>query len=736
MRRIFHSTALLVLWSMTSVGFCFSSNCIAQENNDDKTISLKVRVVDSNNQPIANATAVALAACAIDSEQFPVQPSDSSGYLLATNLPTKNAYRLLITHDDQIAFSRANHNLATGVIELPDVVFSGWRTITGRVTSNSDEPLAGVRVFQQGDSHQLNETVTDQKGRFELKRFPGHAAVVFFEHSNYWFTGKVLPADENRVEKKITSRDQENPEQWEADFALPVLSSEDPWFQRIRETAIKAASEELNQLTEKQIQKLLTDRPTSFFMRQLGMLSPHWQQQFMTNSNSNQADRFFPVLFDYQGTDNQAALAWTFSSESLNDRTNGLMTTSDILQRDTHVSAEAMAEQKRILNRQAITLIPEVRQASPEIAIGGITQIATVLFQNGETNLATRLTNEAVERLASTDSANKNNLIFSVAEVLVEIGEIDQAVKLAEQIKETYFPILLAYDIAAHDPHRAWEIAKDFEFRIGQGSALSATYGLPLLCALAARKDPQLAIKFVNLCDKCPIRGEPMPAFEGASKQLAHHANEAPRRMLQAKLKAIIANEIVESNPDLARELFTEAVDAITTEQYAVRNPVGGFVKEPSEYIASFLVDIAKLDTGWAAEIAWRAAAIRKSPHLNCNEFFNTNHSVESTCLTQLDANAFQLCDPMLQRMIDESWSGAGVSIQYLRLGALSPEQCLEFAKRLCPKANPNGISARTTALVNLANDLQNRDNPLLKASLGGMLKQIINSELWIRVPE
>ncbi|HEV7224877.1 MAG TPA: carboxypeptidase regulatory-like domain-containing protein [Pirellulales bacterium] len=133
------------------------------------------------------------------------------------------------------AWTRGKENETS---RFADLKLTRLRTVSGQVLDRQGRPLAGVRVFQEGDGVARTETNSDAAGRYELPGVSEAEAFLFAQHAGFRFHGQELARKVTQVEITMARADeppqslppQSPPMNRDAELKL-VLSAYRPYFE-------------------------------------------------------------------------------------------------------------------------------------------------------------------------------------------------------------------------------------------------------------------------------------------------------------------------------------------------------------------------------------------------------------------------------------------------------------------------------------------------------------------------
>ena len=185
------------------------------------TVSLEGRVVDSAGNPVPEAL-VQIRSRPRDKDTAPdpgpVQLdggraiwTDRSGrFETPRQIKRGFDYRAEVKLDDQTLMSDSSPWLALRADTKPsleNVVLRRLRIVDGRVVDSRGEPIVNARVRQSGDGPVPTETLTDAVGHFLLPGILAEPAFVFVEKPGYRFTGRAIGSDSAQVEITLERSD-------------------------------------------------------------------------------------------------------------------------------------------------------------------------------------------------------------------------------------------------------------------------------------------------------------------------------------------------------------------------------------------------------------------------------------------------------------------------------------------------------------------------------------------------
>ncbi len=597
-------------------------------------IVLECRVIDTSGQPIPGVQAVARMIANADPKSGEtviedtlqkLMSSDSEGIVTARSLTTGSTHVLELSLDGYApACSRRSHIDDTGTVRLPDVMLRRLRTVEGRVLDANGQPLPDVTVRQAGDGPAWTTSLTDVDGTFRLDGVPEGLALVFAEREGFWFTGKRAPTDDERLAIILTPRSRPNSEQCDVNRTSPaaILKSE------TKSRPVDELIEDIRRASQD------GDRPILYQLwPQLGTIDEARAMALLEELKIEKGDRaglLQRLVHAEIERDFENGLARLMDCEDPNDRISTIV--YDLLR-----SSSLDGVQKKTLLTLAVTDLRSIQD--PLIRVRFTSSLLKPLNDSGARTTVDQLVDEALALLDQAGDATAiQNTVGSLAEALAPIDP-DRALTLLEK-SAPMFSAWIATGIARHDPGKAAEMLRKYEYSASGGSRLGRWYNLPKACYFMASADTDQAVSIAELIDgivyETPRFSVYVPSAFGGSgvnrsgiRNLVDQATNIfsqvlPRSdepaadpvviLLKARIHGFIAQAILKSNPLRARALIEGSVNAIMPLREGVRNHGGGFLYTPSLFMVSLIPAAAEVDPGFAAEICWRSLALRLPP--------------------------------------------------------------------------------------------------------------------------
>lgn len=592
---------------------------------------LQCRVLDTAGQPVSGANA-ALRKMVIASSRGqdivkpgsvqPLEKTDADGNVMTAALPAEISY---VIEFQAVGFlsswSVRSHLGDVGAVTLPDVVLRRLRTVEGSVTDAAGQPVAGVTLKQAGDGNVPTSTVSAADGSFRLEGVPEGLALVCAEHKDYWTTGRRAAGDADSLSIVLHPRTDSNPEKCDLGRLLPPSP---------QQSAIPNVAAMVNDV---RASVKSGNRPLTFALfSRLCSIDPAASDELLRD-------------LDVPKDQKPALKAFLIISQMKADFENGLASLNDMTTPSERLEtiayyllpiSELSDDQKRSLLSLAVTELRGIDD--PTIRVSMIAQSLKHFHQLQADDIAGELIDDAVQLLAKAgDGSATKQMYGNLAEQLAPIDS-KRALSLLKNA-EPLHSAWVAANIANVLPEKAEEMIRGYEFKAIGGSRLGRWYCLPRVCYRMAFADPERAVQLSELMGGIVqerVRFAPWSPGDSLGNSAAAQASALAGQLatslglggkpdsatdpvavlFKAAIHGLIADAIVETNPQRARELIEGSIRAIGSVSQGARNQSGGFLYPPFLFMAQLVPTAARIDEGLAAEICWRALAMR-TPHPN-----------------------------------------------------------------------------------------------------------------------
>ena len=618
------AATLVVTWFSAAASGAFASEIV-----------LVCRVIDTSGQPIPGVQAVVRMIANADPKSGEtvvedtlqkLMSSDSEGIVTAGSLTAGSAHVVELSLDGYVpACSRRSHIDDTGAVRLPDVTLRRLRTVEGRVVDSSGHPLPDVTIRHAGDGPAWTTSLNDVDGTFRLDGVPEGLALVFAERAGFWFTGKRVPAGDQPLEFILTPRSRPNPEQCDVNRTLSaaILESE------IKTRPVDELIEDIRRAS------IDGDRPILYQLwPQLGTIDEARAMALLEELKIEKGERagliqrlIQRLVHTEMERDFENGRALLRECEDPNERVSTIV--YDLLR-----LSSLDGDQKQALLTVAVTDLRSIQD--PLIRVRFTSSLLKPLNDSGARSTVDQLVDEAVTLLDKAgDATTIQNNVGSLAEALAPIDP-GRALTLLEK-SAPMFSAWVATGIARHDPGKAAEMLRSYEYSGTSGSRLGRWHNLPRACYFMASADVDQAVSIAELINGIVYETTRFSvyvpsAFGGSGVNRSEIRNLVdqttnilsqvlPRSsepaadpvviLLKSRIHGFIAQAIAKSDPQRALALIEGSVNVIMPLREGVRNHGGGFVYTPSLFMASLIPAAAKVDPGVAAEVCWRTLALR-----------------------------------------------------------------------------------------------------------------------------
>ena len=719
-------------------------------------IVLECRVIDTSGQPIPGVQAVVREIANADPKSGEtviedtlqqLMSSNSEGIVTAGSLTAGSAHVVELSLDGYVpACSRRSHLDDTGTVRLPDVTLRRLRTVEGRVVDSSGQSLSDVTVRQAGDGPAWTTCQTAADGTFRLEGVPEGLALVFADRAGFWFTGKRVPAGDERLEFTLTPRSQPNPERCDANRTSPAPPGESA----ITSRPVDELVEDIRKVSQD------GDRPMLYQLwPQLGVIDEARAMALLEELKIEKGERaglIQRLVHTEMERDFENGLARLMECEDPNDRISTIV--YDLLRLST-----LDVDQKTTLLALAVTDLRSIQD--PLIRVRFTSSLLKPLNDSGARSTVDQLVDEAVTLLdkAGDATAIQNN-VGSLAEALAPIDP-DRALTLLEK-SAPRFSAWVATGIARHDPGKAAEMLRKYEYSGIGGSRLGRWHNLPRACYFMASADVDQAVSIAELINgivyETPRFSVYVPsAFGGRGvnrseirnlvdqatnifSQVLPRSNEPAADpvviLLKSRIHGLIAQAVAKSDPQRARALIEGAVNAVMPLREGVRNHGGGFLYTPSLFMASLIPAAADVDPGFAAEVCWRTLSLRL-PATGTDDEERTSLDIAELdsliAVATLDHRlAVELSQAISQRGTNRSFDGTTASSWPVFLWQIiDPVSGQQWINSMCDRGVAGATSPRSKISRRWASYVSSSE-PLHRKPWLHTAETWMNSTMWI----
>jgi len=719
-------------------------------------ITITCRVVDTSGQPISGATVSVRTIAPVDPNTGKssledtvesLDPSDANGVVKTGALKSGRSHVLEFSRDGYVPkCSRRSHTEASGTVEFPDVVLRRLRTVSGIVVDTEGRPLQDVRLTQAGDGPVWTETLSAADGTFQLAGVPEGLALVFARLDGYWFTGKRASLGKEPLRFELTPRSQPNPEQ--CDVNLKTTSKAEtpesaaPTVEVLVESIRKASDE--------------GSRAIKFSL---------WQS--LAKLNEVRAMLLLDEL-DFSASDRSFVFQQRVPVEMKEDFQNGMARLMEFEKPEDRASivlyyilrlVPLELEQKQTLLAQAVTDLRSIQD--PLSRVGLTALIFRPLSKIGANDTVKQLVDESVALLEkSGDSPAIQSTYGTLAEQLAPVDP-DRALLLADRAAPM-FSAWIATGIARHNPVKATEMFRAYQYSGTGGSRLGHWYNVPRAGYNMAFADVDAALAIAELSNG--ITGERVAfsaykpvAFGGKGLKKSNAADlfgsaasiisaaipgtddasiDPVVVLLKARTYGLIVKAITKTDSPRARAIIEQAAAMIEPLRDGVQNQRGGFNYPPSNFMASLIPTASEIDPGLAAELCWRTQALRwpMSGHDDAEaSTMDSAHLIELISLATLDISlAEDLTEPIGNRMAERSYDGISTPFWMVyTLFRINPDRCKNWAETLGDQGFNEATSPRESALkimITMQGQSEvGQSRPIMKQAA-----QWIDSTMWL----
>ncbi|MEZ6128129.1 MAG: carboxypeptidase-like regulatory domain-containing protein [Planctomycetaceae bacterium] len=721
-------------------------------------IKLECRVVDRAGQPIAGAVAVVRTLATPDPESgkavandiiAELKPSQQDGRIATELLPAGSSHVLEVKCDGYVpASSRRSHLDDTGSIQLPDVVLRRLRPVSGIVVDRHGNPLSGVTILQSGDGPQRTTAVSALDGSFRIDGVPEGLALVFAQKDGFWFTGRRAPTSDEPLKIVLNPRSKANPERCDVQRRQGII-------QPSTESAAASIDDQAAQ-----VRKAANDGNRALRNQQwqtLAALDEHRALALLTELNIPKDEQTYlvmPLVTREMERDFENGMTRLMEFESADDRITS--TVYYLLE-----SKVFSPDQRKTLLAQAVTDVRSIQD--PLARVYKMSVLLKPLNEIGARDTVEQLVTESIALLDEAGEGTAvQNTLGSLAENLAPIDP-ERALTLLDRVAPMY-SAWIATGIARHNPQKAAELLRSYDYRSVGGSRLGRWYILPRSCYRLAFADADLALSTAELIDGIVHETARFTAYKpvtlggegeqknavgdllnqaagvlGVSVRASANATQDPVTILfKARIHGLIAQAIAKSDPDRARTLIEDAVAAIAPVQHVIRNHGGGFIYTPSLFMASLVPAAAKNDPGLAAEICWRSLALRLPATGTDDEearLFEIGHIQTMFAIAALDQQlAADLLHGVATRSANRTYDGQ-TTLWWLgdAWSGLSGADGQLLLNAICDRGVAGTTSPRSSVSSRLIMRAQSADE-LSKMTLLEQANIWVNSIMWLHI--
>jgi tetratricopeptide (TPR) repeat protein len=466
-------------------------------------------------------------------------------------------------------------------------------TIEGRVIDEQGRPVVEAVVFHTGNASPRVEAKTDADGHFKLSGLPEGKSPVFVEHQQYHFYGQLVDTALAQHEFKLLGIDR-TPSPM---TTLPPLLSREKELQLARQIIAPIWEEAMTAKAKpQQFPFTKLEEVANCYVR----LEP-WPVYDLVKNQLNKADasRFFSRNLHYlYPTDPEEALDVLESLEF--DSTSKTYDLIHAVEESRGISGTQKLEllDRAVLNARAIS--------EPNNRIELLTQIALILFELGKVEEAKKLVEE-IKPFALSLSPSKDIYTVAWAGAGISLFDLSAGVRLTQSVQDEICRPEAMLDIlkriAAINPAEMERIAaEEIELQL---SRVEKEYHEK------EKSDwpEEEMFSFLNYYEEkfAPICFRMASVDAPRAKRIALKLQNPSYR---AYCLGVIADAVAKSDKVQARKLILEAYDILSK---AVANPRRACWcwYSPPIIGAMLLPIVEEIDPTLVEECMWRAVSFR-----------------------------------------------------------------------------------------------------------------------------